>query len=724
MRKVKTFEAYLDSMNEITVYLAKSYYNGESESFKIKKPDDAIENLTIKKVELDGDYKKYKLKVDKIEIGQEYKIVDDHHLVVPLRYGYVVRTEKFDDLFFYDGDDLGAAYSKDKTKFKVWAPTASRVKVDLKYENNCQTVEMMRGDKGVWQVEVNGDLELASYVYLVKVNGEWNEATDPYAMASTPNHNRTVIIDKNRIKKPQYKENLSDLESYTDAIIYELHIRDFSVHDNSGIDQKGKFLGVVEEGTRTDRGTLTGLDYLKDLGVTHVQLLPVYDFGSVDEKNQFDFYNWGYDPVQYNVPEGSYATDATDPYSRIIELKEMISKLHQNGLRVIMDVVYNHMFDRLKSSFAKIVPNYYFRFGSDGEISNGSFCGNDLDSTQKMMQKFIIDSTKMWIEEYGFDGFRFDLMGILDIDTMNAIAEECQKIDSNVMIYGEGWDMPTLMSDDLKAMQDNSQEMPQIAHFNDRFRETIKGSTMEEEIEEQGYATGNNQAIKEAINVLAGSVIEVGEEKLFKEPTKSINYVECHDNHTVWDKMSFSNQSEPEEIKVKRQKLMNALVLLSQGISFLHAGQEFHRSKSGVENSYMSPDRINQIDWDRKDEYKETVNYTKDLIKLRKQLKPLRFDTAQEVKKHLSFKTVTEGLIYENGNVIEQGVILYQINNIQQYCDYEEIKILINPTLKEVSYDLSEKLLLLFNQNGLVENKEYYKQIDIKPLEVVVLLKD
>ena len=724
MRKIKTFEAYLDKMNEITVYLAKSYYNGDSEEFKIKKPDGTREKLTIKEVESAGEYKKYKLKVNEIEIGQEYKLVDDHHLVVPLQYGHVVRTAEFDDLFFYDGDDLGATYSPNKTKFKVWAPTATRVKVDLEYEDNCQTVEMERGDKGVWQVEVRGDLELASYVYLIKVNGQWNEATDPYAMASTPNHNRTVIIDKEKIKQPQAKENLAELKSYTDAIIYELHVRDFSVHDNSGISQKGKFLGVVEEGTRTDRGTLTGLDYLKDLGVTHVQLLPVYDFGSVDEKAQFDFYNWGYDPVQYNVPEGSYATDVNDPYARIIELKEMIAQLHQNGLRVIMDVVYNHMFDRLKSSFAQIVPNYYFRFGADGEVSNGSFCGNDLDSTQKMMRKFIIDSAKMWIEEYGFDGFRFDLMGILDLETMNRVAKECQKIDPNVMIYGEGWDMPTLMADDLKAMQDNSHQMPQVAHFNDRFRETIKGSTMEDEIEEQGYATGNNQAIKEAINVLAGSVIEVGTEKLFKQPTKSINYVACHDNHTAWDKMSFSNQSETEDIKVKRQKLMNALVLLAQGISFLHAGQEFHRSKSGVENSYMSPDRINQIDWDRKDQYLDTVNYTKDLIKLRKQLKPLRFDTAQEIKEHLSFKTVTEGLIYEDGNIVDKGVLLYQINDVQQYCDYEKITIIINPTLNEVSYNLAEELLLVFDQDGLVAEQEYYQQVDIKPLEVIVLLKE
>jgi pullulanase len=387
-----------------------------------------------------------------------------------------------------------------------------------------------------------------------------------------------------------------------------------------------------------------------------------------------------------------------------------------------MDVVYNHIFDRLTSAFSKIMPNYYFRFGRDGQISNGSFCGNDLDSTQKMMRKFIVDSTKMWIEEYGFDGFRFDLMGILDIETMNTIVEECKQLDPNIMIYGEGWDMPTLMADEKKATQNNSHQMPYIGHFNDRFRETIKGATMMDEFTEQGYATGAKIGIKQAINVLAASVLDVGEESLFNQPTKSINYVECHDNHTLWDKMKLSNKQEPQEIRLKRQKLMNALVLVAQGISFLHAGQEFNRTKNGVENSYMSDDKINQIDWDRKDEYSDTVNYTKDFIELRKLLKPLRFDSTEEIEEHVSFKTITNGEIFNQGQVVERGVVVYQIKDVQEYCPYQEILIIINPTLESVAYELGTDYLLLADETGLTNDEEYYQEVTISPLELLVLV--
>jgi pullulanase len=722
MRKNKTFEAYLDTMNTITVYLANSYYQGISDQFKIKTETGLRQELEIKEIDKLEDYTRYKLAVSDIKMGQEYELVDDHHLTAPLKYGHVVRTAEFDDQFFYEGTDLGATYSQEKTVFKLWTPIASRVKIDICKDDKHQTIEMERKEQGVWRAEVEQDLELASYLYLIKVNGTWREAIDPYAIASTPNHKRTVIIDKEKTERTDNKEQLDSLKSYTDALIYELHVRNFSVAENSGITNKGKFKGLTEEGTRTERGTLTGLDYLKDLGITHVQLLPVYDFGSVDELNQFDFYNWGYDPVQYNVPEGSYASDVSDPYSRIIELKELIAKLHQNGLRVIMDVVYNHIFDRLTSAFSKIMPNYYFRFGRDGQISNGSFCGNDLDSTQKMMRKFIVDSTKMWIEEYGFDGFRFDLMGILDIETMNTIVEECKQLDPNIMIYGEGWDMPTLMADEKKATQNNSHQMPYIGHFNDRFRETIKGATMMDEITEQGYATGAKIGIKQAINVLAASVLDVGEESLFNQPTKSINYVECHDNHTLWDKMKLSNKQEPQEIRLKRQKLMNALVLVAQGISFLHAGQEFNRTKNGVENSYMSDDKINQIDWDRKDEYSDTVNYTKDFIELRKLLKPLRFDSTEEIEEHVSFKTITNGEIFNQGQVVERGVVVYQIKDVQEYCPYQEILIIINPTLESVAYELGTDYLLLADETGLTNDEEYYQEVTISPLELLVLV--
>ncbi|MTM42321.1 type I pullulanase, partial [Turicibacter sanguinis] len=662
MRKMKTFEAYVDQYETITVYLKKTFYNGESSTFRLKDENSASVELEILEKVEDGDYVKYLLKSPSLTFGGEYRVADDHNLQTPLQFGYVVRTKEFDEEFYYAGDDLGTTYTKEATIFKVWAPIANRVKVDIKVKGDYQTYDLSREENGVWTATVKGDLELASYVYLVKVNGTWNEATDPYAIASTPNHKRTVIVDPEKIKIDSNREMAPKVQSYTDAIIYEMHVRDFSVHKNSGIKNVGKFLGVVEEGTRTSRGTLTGLDYLVDLGVTHIQLLPTYDFGSVDELNQFETYNWGYDPVQYNVPEGSYATDVLNPYSRIIEMKQMIAKLHEKGFRVTMDVVYNHMFDAGSSAFENIVPNYYFRLGENGEVSNGSWCGNDVDSLRPMCRKFIIDSTKMWIRDYGFDGFRFDLMGILDIDTMNQLTEECQAIDSSVMVYGEGWNMPTLMDDELKAMMFNNEKMPKIAHFNDQFGRGIKGSPFETEMSDIGYGLGYTGEINRAMNVIAGSCTSIGTKPVFKEPTMTLNYVECHDNMTLFDKIMLSNKCESLETRLKRQKMITALILVSQGIAFLHAGQEFNRTKDGDHNSYTSPDSVNKLDWDRKDEYIETVEFVKGFIKLRKELKALRLNTAEEIKKHVTVRS------------LENRVIEYTISNVQAYGPYEEIK--------------------------------------------------
>lgn len=709
MRKTKTIEAYLDQYHAITIYLKKSFYDGESSTFRLKDEQSNSIDLTILDKQEDGDYIKYLVEVPTLTFGKDYKVADDHNLSCPLQYGYVVRTPEFDQEFYYPGHDLGVTYTKEKSTFKVWAPIASQVKIELKKNDEYLTYDLTRGEKGVWGLAIEQDLELASYVYLVKVNGAWNEATDPYAIASTPNHKRTVIVDPEKIKIDSKREYAQKIDSYTDAIIYEMHVRDFSVHENSGIKQVGKFLGVVEEGTRTDRGTMTGLDYLVDLGVTTIQLLPTYDFGSVDELNQFESYNWGYDPVQYNVPEGSYATNVLDPYSRIIEMKQMIAKLHEKGFRVTMDVVYNHMFDAGSSAFENIVPNYYFRLGENGEISNGSWCGNDMDSLRPMCRKFIIDSTKMWIRDYGFDGFRFDLMGILDIETMNQLVDECQAIDSSVMVYGEGWNMPTLMDDDLKAMMFNNEKMPKIAHFNDRFGREIKGSPFETEMSDIGYGLGYTGEMDRAMNVVAGSCTNIGMEPLFVEPTMTLNYVECHDNMTLFDKIMLSNKCESLELRLRRQKMITALILVSQGIAFLHAGQEFNRTKNGDHNSYMSPDSINKLDWDRKDEYIDTVEFVKGFIKLRKELKALRLNTAKEIKKHVFVRS------------LEKRVLEYKLSDVKEYGAYEEIIVYMNPTHAPIDIKLDDDYKLIANETGILNDDLYLNHVKVNPIELIVL---
>jgi len=701
MRKLAIFEAYLDQFNEITVYLKNSYFEGKSNSFLLKNEQTVIP-LTINQVKLEGDYQCYQLTAPFLAIGGEYTIVDERNLTTHLQFGYVVRCAKFDELFYYEHDDLGVTYSKEETTFKLWAPTANQIKIEILLRH-LVTYELIRGDKGVWTLTLAGDLELATYSYLVKVNGQWNQATDPYAIASTPNHKRSIIIDTEKTKIALHKEQLPPLTSYTDAIIYEVHVRDFSTHPNSGIKQVGKFLGMCEQGTRTKQGTLTGLDYLADLGVTHLQFLPIADFGSVDEDNPFDYYNWGYDPVQFNVPEGSYASNISDPYARILELKQMIAKLHERGLRIIMDVVYNHMYDRLSSPFEKIVPNYYFKLGPDGEISNGSFCGNDLDSMRPMYRKFVIDSTKMWIQNYGVDGFRFDLMGILDIETMNLIATECQALDASVMIYGEGWNMPSLTPDSLKATIENHEKMPTVAHFNDQFRRSIKGSPFETELEDRGFGLGNTNKINQVMEALVG--------KPFNEPSMSINYIECHDNLTLFDRIQSSLQTESLSIRVKRQKLMNALILIAQGIPFLHAGQEFNRTKKGDPNSYRSPDIINRLDWDLKDDYQDCVNYVKDMIQLRKDIKAFRFNTRTEIDRHVRC------------TIHEHRIIEYHIIDCKAYSPYEEIKIYINSSLEPMMIEFEEKYQLLADGKGRYPIEKLDNQFTVEGVELIVLAK-
>ncbi|MCX7771566.1 MAG: type I pullulanase [Clostridia bacterium] len=716
MRKQKTLEAYLDGFQEITAYQAKTFYNGISVLFKLRGAMGEIQDLVILDSVDDGEYYRYTLKAEGIEIGKEYELLNDHHLVTPLCMGLLVRSEAFDNAFFYDGDDLGPSYTVGASAFKLWAPTASEVILQLKGEEGSSapgqivSQAMTRGERGVWSIEIPGNWERFSYVYLVKVNGFWNEATDPYAKASTPNSKRSVVINPEFIKIEQNKDKRAPLASYTDAVIYEVHVRDLSVHANSGMKYKGKYLAFTEEGTKTSRGTATGLDYILSLGVTHVQLLPVYDFGSVDEVNQFAFYNWGYDPVQYNIPEGSYAVDVHNPYSRILELKQLIAALHAKGLRVNMDVVYNHMFNKDTSAFDRIVPDYYFRLGENGEISNGSFCSNDTDSTRKMMHKYIVDSVKMWATEYGFDGFRFDLMGIIDIATMNKLAEELHSMDSSIMVYGEGWNMPTLMEDSKKAAIINQSEMPRIAHFNDRFFMTLRGHALEDPTKPLGYLSGAEDLADKVKNVIAGSVTTIGDMvPYFNEPTQAINYIECHDNHTFWDKISLCNSEDDEETRRKRQKLGTGLIFVSQGISFLHAGHEFFRTKNGSKDSYMSPDSVNQLDWDRKDLFQNNVNYVRDMIALRKQLKPLRFNTKKEILEHVSLKA------------LPNDVIIYSIDNIKDYCEYSELLIMVNPNKTSFSLQLEEEYRILADQNGLNNTQGVVHTAVIQPFELLVL---
>jgi pullulanase len=391
--------------------------------------------------------------------------------------------QRIDTDFFYTGDDLGITYSKTETTFRIWAPLATRVVLiiykhgDVASADPGVTYEMERSVKGTWVKTLSGDLHGIFYTYKVTHQGQEVEAPDPYAVAVGINGDRSAVVNLAATNPPGWVEDRRPPFSgrMTEAVIYELHIRDLSMHETSGIINKGKYLQFKETGRRGPGGVTTGIDHLKELGITHLHLLPTYDFASIDEKTlEKQEFNWGYDPKNYNTPEGSYATDPYDPVVRIQEYKEMIQILHQNGIRVIFDAVYNHTFHNYDSIFHRIVPGYYYRMTEDGAFLDGTGCGNETASERRMMRKFMVDSIKYWVNEYHIDGFRFDLMGIHDLETMREIRKAVDRIDQGIILFGEGWDMGHLPHRQ-RAIQPHAHQMPEIGFFNDHFRDNLKG---------------------------------------------------------------------------------------------------------------------------------------------------------------------------------------------------------------------------------------------------------
>ncbi|MEG1169828.1 MAG: type I pullulanase, partial [Erysipelotrichaceae bacterium] len=561
MRQQKYYEAYLDDFDKIIVYLSINSYEGKSSQFYLRNQKGLIQDLIIESIEhTQQNYQRFTLRVkEAIVIGEEYEVLHQHARSTILEYAYIVKQPLFDELYGYKGNDLGVTYQKNHSSFALWAPTANRVKVEIKKDNNIISEEMIRSDSGVFRVDIKRDLENATYVYLVRVNGKWNEALDPYGIASIANHKRSAIVDRSKIKSKTYP--LPELKSYCDAIIYEANIRDFTIQKDMGATHPGTYLAFVEE-NETTKKKMTGFSYLKSLDITHVQLMPVLDFGSVDENYQTMFYNWGYDPVQYFCLEGSYAQDASNPYSRILEFSKLVEECHKAGIRVNLDVVYNHVYDIDEISINKVVPYYYFQMNEAGELSNGSFCGNDLDSTKIMCRKLIVDSCRFLCETYHIDGLRFDLMGILDCETMNEVYDTCAKVTKDFMVYGEGWDMPSLLDYRKRASIINDDKMEHVAQFSDRFRDVSKGRTSTNEVSVKGYVSGAYYLIDIMKNVLMGSVNDEGGERMFTKPTHVINYVECHDNMTSWDKLKECCKEDPREVRMQRHEMLLAATLL------------------------------------------------------------------------------------------------------------------------------------------------------------------
>ena len=592
----------------------------------------------------------------------------------------VVKYASMDEYPVRTDELLEMNYSPKETTFTLWAPTAEEVRV-LVYEKGegghpIDTYTLARAEEGTWKTKVSKDLKGLFYVFNVKQEGRWlGDTPGINAHAVGVNGQRGAIIDLRDTDPAGWNQDRApQLESVSEAVIYEMHHRDFSAHESSGITHKGKYLALTEEGTRSPEGIPTGIDHLKELGITHVHLLPSYDYASVDEhKLEEGKYNWGYDPLNYNVPDGSYSTDPYAPEVRIREFKQMIQSLHKAGIRVVLDVVFNHTFNTEGSNFERTVPGYFYRMTEEGEFANASGCGNETASERPMMRHYMIESVRYWMREYHIDGFRFDLMGIHDIETMNAICEAARQIDPQVLIYGEGWAAATpQLPEEQLAMKANISQLPGIAAFSDEMRDGLRGPWNNDSIGAflAGIA-GNEESIKFG---LVGAIehpaidytkVNYSTASWAMQPSQMISYVSCHDDMCLVDRLRTSISGiRPDELS-RLDKLAQTAVLTSQGIPFIFAGEEVMRDKKGVHNSFESPDSINTIDWHRLAINYDVFNYYKNLIALRKHHVAFHMGDAERVRSGVSFLPVEQ-----------EEVIAYRLQDTRD--EWKDIIVVLN----------------------------------------------
>lgn len=585
----------------------------------------------------------------------------------------------------YPGGDLELTVDNTGTSFRLWSPRAEAVRLNLYNDGRTgrpyETVEMQPSVDGTWTASFPGRLYGKFYTFQVKFDGKWKaETPGVWAKAVGANGKRAAIIDFAKTNPEGWDSDRGpEVKNFTDVILYEMHHRDMSMHPSSGIANKGKFLALTEDGTVTPLGEKTGLDHLKELGVTHVHILPSYDYNSVDETNlQENVYNWGYDPQNYNSPEGSYSTNPSDPATRVREMKEMVKALHDAGIGVVMDVVYNHTAENDGSNFELTAPGYYHRHWDDGTYSDASGCGNETASDLQQMRDFIINSTKYWAKEYHIDGFRFDLMAIHDTETMNQVAAELKKINPSIFVYGEGWtagDSP--LQPERRALKENVSKMTDVAVFSDDIRDAVKGHYTD--ASDRGFATGKpglEETVK--IGIVAATPhpqvdYKKGNNSKFpyaKSPEMIVNYVSCHDDLCLTDKLRKSMAGESEDNMLKAAKLAQTIVFTSQGTPFMFAGEEIFRDKKGVHNSYNSPDSINAIDWTGKSKYRDQFDYYCGLIELRKKHPAFRMTSASDIARHLRFDKI-DSKKYPN-------LISYSLLDHANGDAWKEIKVVFN----------------------------------------------
>ncbi|MCG1008663.1 type I pullulanase [Salinicoccus sp. ID82-1] len=681
-------DAYLDAPYQITI-LSNDAQHIQKKDLSVIQNDDALPISTIEK------YEGYLTVWLTRPVSLDYfTCIQYDSRMYPLMMGRYPMSIEF-DLDYATEQQMGASYERSRTIFRVFAPTVIECRLILDGEPH-----QMEKIDGYFEKTINKDCHGRYYHYEASHNHVTHNIIDPYIKAVSANAKEAMVVDFERLMPGFGNHPVPDIPNDS-AIIYETHVRDVTSHPNSGVrkEWRGLYLGMTQSTTTKHRLT-SGLTYMKELGVTHVELMPVNDFATVDELNRETKYNWGYDPHFFMVPEGSYATDPSDPISRIIELQTLVRTLHENGMKVILDVVFNHVYQIEESSFEKLVPGYYFRHNADLSLSNGTGVGNDFATEKLMARRFITDTTAFWLDHYRIDGYRFDLMGALDIETMQGIEAIVEKQDRDIFLLGEGWDLPTALEYNKKTLPEHSYRVPSVHFFNDHYRDALKGSNFE--LSEKGYVNGDGQGIDTIRDLYMG----------YQRPftaQMSINYVEVHDNHTLYDRLRYSS-GKRQYILESQHQIATALVLLSFGTPFLHAGQEFFRTKYGHGNTYNLSDLLNRMDWNRRAKYQDNIEFVKSLIRFRKKEDVFRLKDRESIGRALSFMTFSN---LPNGFGVR---ISYEGS---------EFMIIINPTEKsmELDFDASDSYEIELSNQRNYDKGVYNRSFYIKGYEVAILRK-
>ncbi len=679
-------KAFIDTPWELTILTTKPIFKKDLKRHKAEIIYKDLKTIEATDLALHADNSEFSSTI-KAKFNEK---IDLEKLPAKLRLtnfepGDLVIRGVLDSSEYFSDQEFGCFYRKHQTTFRVWAPGASEILLNLyddPIKDNKTVHKLVKKNKSVWEVTIDGDLENKYYTYQVdgpdQQYDKTKEVLDPYSTCTTAHNGRSMIyIDETEIaESPGF--------NFSESIIYEIHIRDFTIAHNSGIEHKGNYLGFTELNTKLPGTDIsTGLDHLVELGVNTVQILPIQDF---EHENVGNNYFWGYMPVNFNAPDGWFASNPHNG-SAVTEFKQLVDACHKRGIKVVMDVVYNHTAEgdpNIRYNFNGFVPNYYYRKKIDNAYWNGSGCGNEVRSENPMVRQFILESLKYWVTEYKIDGFRFDLMGLHDHETMEQVVTELRKIDPDIFIYGEPWTagetpiVPTLKGD---------QRGKGFAVFNDHFRDALKGPWNNLE---PGFiqAALNTDGIKQGI---VGSIDDFAD-----QPTEVINYVACHDGRTLWDRIVASTEDNhfyTDTILKAMDKLAAAVILTSQGTPFLHGGQEMLRTKFGSHNSYNQPDKINMIRWDHKQENHDIFKYYQGLIELRKAHPLFRMRESSQIRKNLKF--------FEELDIpVPQGCIAYRLNRGEIKDRWREIIVLINPHHQEMTFTIPKhKWTLVVDKN-------------------------